>query len=121
MTLFCSTASDVDPGNVAGSRTTEPAAADQNLVEPIAPERPVEQPAVVAVTEVAEENPTQDMAKASTPTRGDETMGTPPPSSGVEEGDKAPSPTRLKKRGPRLQPQRRLPRWRAPLVGERVL
>ena len=91
MTLFCSTASDVDPGKVASSRTTEPAAADYNLAEPIAPEWPVEQPAVVAATKFAEENPTQDTARASTPTRGDETMGT-PPSSAAEEADKAASP-----------------------------
>jgi hypothetical protein len=48
LTLLCSTTSDVDPGNVAGSRTTEPAGADQNAIEPIAPERPMEQLAVVA-------------------------------------------------------------------------
>ena len=73
-------------------RTTEPAAADDNATEHTVREQPVERPAVVAMVEVAEENPTQDKARASTPTRGDETAGTPPPSSVVEEEDKVPSP-----------------------------
>ena len=101
-------------------RTTEPAVSDDNAAEQTVREQLVERPAVVAVAEVAEEDPTQDKAKASTPTRGDETAGTPPPSSVVEEEDKVPSPLLLKKRGPQLQPRRRLPRWRAPLAGVRV-
>ena len=52
----------------------------------------MEQPAVVAVAETAEEDPAQNKAGASTPTRGDETAGTPPPSSVAEEGDKVPTP-----------------------------
>jgi len=102
-------------------RTTEPAAADDNATEQTVRVQPVEQPAVVAMVEVAEENPTQGKARASTPTRGDETAGTPPSSSVVEEEDKVPSPLLLKKRGRQLQPWRRLPRWRAPLAGIRVL
>ena len=51
----------------------------------------MEQPAVAATTEVADDDPTRDRVGASTPTRGDETMGTPPPSSAAEEEDKAPS------------------------------
>ena len=73
-------------------RTTEPAVSDDNAAEQTVREQLVERPAVVAVAEVAEEDPTQDKAKASTPTRGDETAGTPPPSSVVEEEDKVPSP-----------------------------
>ena len=92
MTLVCSTASDVDPSNVAGSRTIEPAAADHNAAEQTAPEQPVEQPTVVTATEVADENLAQDRARASTPTRGDETAGTPPPSSATEEEVRALSP-----------------------------
>ena len=42
---------------------------------------------------MAHEDPTRDRAGASTLTRGDETAGTPPSSSVVEEEDKAPSPT----------------------------
>jgi len=91
--LLCSAASDVDPSNVAGSRTTEPAAADHNAAEFTVCEQPVEHPTVVAAAEVTEENPAQDKAKASTPTRGNETTGTPPPTSALEEEDKVPSPS----------------------------
>ena len=73
-------------------RTTEPAVADDNATEQTVREQPVEQPAVAATTEVAEEDLAQDKAGASTPTRGNETAGTPPPSSAVEEADKVPSP-----------------------------
>ena len=59
---------------------------------------------VVPMAETAEEDPAQDKAGASTTTRGDETAGTPPPSSVAEEGDKVPTPLQLKKRGPQLQP-----------------
>ena len=47
----------------------------------------------MAAAKVAEEDPAQDKAGASTSTRGDETAGTPPPSSMVEEEDKVPSPS----------------------------
>ena len=62
----------------------------------------MERPAVVALTETAEENPAQDKAGLSTPTRGDETAGTPPSNRVAEEGDKVPTPLQLKKRGPQL-------------------
>jgi len=52
----------------------------------------MEQPAVVAMAETAEEDPAQNKVGASTPTRGDETAGTPPPSSVAEEEDKVPTP-----------------------------
>ena len=52
----------------------------------------MEQPAVVVVAETTEENLAQDKARVSTLTRGDETAGTPPPNSVVEEGDKVPNP-----------------------------
>jgi len=68
-------------------RTTETAVADENAAEQTIREQPVEQPTVVAVAETTEENPAQDKAAVSTPTRGDETAGTPPPSSVAEEGD----------------------------------
>ena len=58
----------------------------------------MEQPDVVATAEVTEENPAQYKARASTPTRGDETAGTPPPSSAVEEEDKVPSPSSAEER-----------------------
>jgi len=89
---FVSAALDVDPSNVAGLRTTEPAVADKDAAEQTVREQPEEQPAVVAVAATAEEDPAQDNARASTPTRGDEIAGTPPLSSVVEEGDKVPTP-----------------------------
>ena len=52
----------------------------------------MEQPAVAVTTEVADEDPARGRAGASTPTRGDATAGTPPPSSVAEEGHKVPSP-----------------------------
>ena len=92
MTLLCSAASDVDPGNVAGSKSTEPAAANHNAAEQTVREQPVEQPAIVTAMEVADENLAQDGARESTPTRGDETAGTPPSSRAAEEEIRAPSP-----------------------------
>ena len=77
-------------------RTTEPAVADDNATEQTVREQLVEQPAVAAMAEVAEEDPTQDKAGASIPTRGNETMGTPAPSSAAEEADKVPSPAPAK-------------------------
>ena len=118
--LFVSAASDVDPCNVAGLGRTEPAVADKDTADQTGREQPVEQPVVVSVVETAEEDPAQDRAGAWTPTRGDETAGTPPPSSVAEEGDKVPTPLQLKKRGPQLQPRWRLPHRRAPLVEVRV-
>jgi len=54
-------------------RTTEPAVADNDTAEQTAREQPVEQPAVVAMADTAEEDPTQDKVGPNTPTRGDET------------------------------------------------
>ena len=114
--LFVSAALDVDPGNVVGLATSEPAVADKDAAGQTAREQPVEQPTVASVAETTEEDPTRDKARASTPTRVDETVRTPPPSSVVEEGDKVPTPLQLKKRGLQLRRQRRLPLRRAPLA-----
>ena len=103
--FLVSAASDVDPSNIGGLRTTEPAIVDKDAVEQTTRERPVEQPVVVSVAETTEEDPTQDKARVSTPTRGDETERMPPPSSVAEEADKVATPLLLKKRGPRLQSQ----------------
>jgi len=46
----------------------------------------------MTVAETAEEDLAQDKVGASTPTRGDEAVGTPPPSSVAEEGDKVLTP-----------------------------
>jgi len=64
----------------------------------------VEQPAIVAAVEVAEENPVQDKARAGTPIWGDETAGTPPASSAVEEEDKVSSPSPAEERAPTPAP-----------------
>jgi len=101
-------------------RTTESAVADKDAAEQTTRERPVEQPAVVSMAGTTEEDPTRDRAGASTPTRGDETERMPPSSSVAEEGDKVATPLLLKKRGPRLQSQKKLPHQRAPLAEVRV-
>ena len=67
-------------------------AAEQSVVGQTATEQRVEQPAVVVAVEVADEDPTRGRAGVSTPTRGDATAGTPPPSSVAEEGHEVPSP-----------------------------
>jgi len=90
--LFVSAASDVDPGNVAGLGTTELAVADKDAADQTDRKQPVEQPTVVSMVETAQQDPAQDRAGARTPTRGDETERTPPPSSVAEEGDEVPAP-----------------------------
>jgi len=64
--LFVSAASDVDPSNVVGLGTTEPAVTDKDGAEQTAREQLVEQPAVVSVAETTEEDPAQDKAGADT-------------------------------------------------------
>jgi len=91
--FLVSEASDVDRSNIGGLRTTEPAIADKDAAEQTAREWPVEQPAVVSVAGTTEEDPARDRAGASTPTRGDETERTSPPSSVMEEGDKVATPS----------------------------
>ena len=98
--LFVSAASDVDPGNVADLGTTEPAVADKDAADQTGREQPVEQPAVVPVAVTAEEGLARDKARVRTPTRGDETTGTPPTSSVAEEGDKVPTPPAEEEREP---------------------
>jgi len=90
--LFVSAASDVDPSNVVGLGTTEPAVADKDAVEQTAREQPVEQPTVASVAETDKEDPAQVKARASTLTRDKEATRTPPPSSVAEEGDKVLTP-----------------------------
>jgi len=90
--IFCSTASDVDPNIILGSGPTKPVTDEQTFTKQTAPEQPVAQPAAVPTMERVAEDPARDRAKTSTPTRGDGTAGTPPPSSVVEEKNKAPSP-----------------------------
>ena len=71
-----------------GSRTTEPVATDQNVMGQTALEQPMPQPTAISATEMANENPAQAKAETGTPTWGDETAGTPPPSSVAGEEDK---------------------------------
>jgi len=70
----------------------EPVVADKDAADQTDHEQPMEQPTVVSVAETSQEDPAQDRAVARTPTRGDETERTPPPSSVAEVGDKVPTP-----------------------------
>ena len=80
-------------------------AAEQSVVEQTATEQPLVQPAVAATMEVADEDPARGRAGASTPTSGDATAGTPPPSSVAEEGHAVSSPTPVEEgRAPSLTP-----------------
>ena len=89
---FVSAASDVDPDNVAGQKTAEPAVVVEDAARQTAQEQSEEQPTVVTMAESAEEHPAPARTGASTPARDDEAARTPPPSSVAEEGDKAPTP-----------------------------
>jgi len=79
VSFFASAASDVDPGNVAGQKTAEPAVVIENTTEQTTQGPTEEQPTVVTAAETAEEGPAQARTGASTPTRGDEAARTPPP------------------------------------------
>ena len=74
--------------SIRATLLTEPAVADKDAAEQTTRGQPVEQLAVTSVAETTEEDPTRDKAGAGTPTRVDETVRTPPPSSIAEEGDK---------------------------------
>ena len=89
---FVSAASDVDPDNVAGQKTAEPAVVVEDAVQQTTQEQSEEQPMVVTVAESAEEHPTPTGTGASTPARDDEAARMPPPSSVAEEEDRAPTP-----------------------------
>ena len=89
---FVSAAWDVDPGNIAGQKTAEPAVVVENAAPQTTQEQTEEQPTVVTAAETAEEGPAQARTGASTPARDDEATRTPPPSSVAEEGDRAPTP-----------------------------
>ena len=103
--LFVSVASDVDPDNVAGQKTAEPAVVFQNAAEQATQGHVEEQPTVATATEAVEEIPAQAMARRSTPTRGDDAARAPPPSSVPEEGDKAPTPPPAEERRTPTPPQ----------------
>jgi len=101
MSSFASTASDVDPGNVASQRTAEPAVVVDNATEWTTQGLTEEQPTVVTAAETAEDSPAQARTRASTPTWDDDAARTPPPSSVTEEGDRAPTPPPAEeRRGP---------------------
>ena len=75
-----------------GSRTTELEAAEQIVIGQTTLEQPMAQPAAIPATEMVDEDPVQARAETGTPTRVDETAGTPPPNSVAGEENKAPSP-----------------------------
>ena len=80
-------------------------AAEQIVVGQTAPEQPMAQPVSVPATEMVDKDPTQVRAETGTPTRGDETAGTPPPSSVAREENKAPSRAPVEEgRAPSLSP-----------------
>jgi len=89
--ISVSAASDVDPDNVAGQRSVEPAAVVEDVAQQAAQEQPEEQPAAVTAAHSAEEHPAPTRTRASTLVRGDETARTPPPSSVAEEENRAPT------------------------------
>jgi hypothetical protein len=90
--IFVSTASDVDPDNVASLKTAEPTVVVEDAAQQTTQEQTEEQPSVVSVAETVEEVPAQARTGMSTPTRDDEAMRTPLPSRVAEEGDRAPTP-----------------------------
>jgi len=87
--ISVSAASDVDPDNIAGQWTAQPAAVVEDAAQQATQEQPEEQPAAVTVAESAEEHPALARTRASTLVRGDETARTPPPSSVTEEDNRA--------------------------------
>ena len=96
-------------------------AAEQNIVGQTAPEQPVEQPAVVTAKEVADEDLARDWARASTPKWGMRPRGLLPQAMWQRRKTKPRPLLQLKRAGPRLQLQWRLPRGRALLTEVRVL
>jgi len=90
--IFVSATSDVDPDNVTGQKTAEPAV----VVEDAAPQTTQGEteghPTVVIGAETAEEHPALARTGAGTPAGDEEAARTPPPSSVVVEEDKAPTP-----------------------------
>jgi hypothetical protein len=103
--IFVSTASDVDPDNVASLKTAEPTVVVEDAAQQTTQEQTEEQPSVVSVAETVEEVPAQARTGMSTPTRDDEAMRTPPPSSVAEEGDRAPTPSPAEERRAATQPR----------------
>jgi len=90
--IFVSAASDIDPDNVAGQKTAEPAVVVEDAAPLTTQGRTEGHPTVVIGAETAEEHPAQARTGASTPARDEEAARTPPPSSVAEEEDRAPSP-----------------------------
>ena len=89
---FVSAASDVDPDNVAGQKTAEPAVVVEDAARQTAQEQSEEQPTVVTMAESAEEHPAPARTGVSTPARDDAAARTPHRSSLVEEEDRALTP-----------------------------
>jgi hypothetical protein len=98
-------ASDVDPGNVTGQKTAEPAVVIEDTAQQTTQEQTEDQPTVVTAAETAEEGVAQARTGVSTPARDDEATKTPPLSSGAEEGDRAPTPLPVEERRAPIPPR----------------
>ena len=82
-----------------------PAVVVENANEQTTQEPTEEQPTVVIAAETAEEGPAQAKTGASMPTRDDEAARTPPLSSVMDEGDRAPTPPPAEERKAPTPPQ----------------
>ena len=96
---FVSAASDIDPDNVAGQKTAEPAIV---VEEQTGQEQFEEQPMVVTAAESAEGHPAPARTGASTPARDDEAARTPPRAVSRRRKTELRLPRLLKKGGSQL-------------------
>ena len=87
--ISVSAASNVDPDNVAGQKTAEPAAVVEDAAQQATQEQPEEQPTAMTAAESTEEHPAPAKTRANTPVGGDESARMPLPSNVAEEEDRA--------------------------------
>ncbi|XP_021321346.1 skin secretory protein xP2-like [Sorghum bicolor] len=90
--VSASAASDVDPDNVAGQRTAEPAAVVGDAAQQTAQEQPEERPAATTAAKSSVEQPAPAKSQGNTPAGDEEAARAPPPSSAAEEEDRVPTP-----------------------------
>jgi len=118
--MFVSAASDIDPNNVAGQKTAEPAVVDENASKQTIRVPTEEQPTVVAAAETAEEAPAQTRTGGARQQGMMRLRGCLPRAVSWRRATEPRLPRLLKKEGPRLHPEQRLLCQRAPLAGIRV-
>ena len=118
---FVSAASDVNPSNVAGQKTAEPAVAVENAAQQTTQEQTEGQPMVVTAAETAERTQL-GRGPERAPLQGMMRLQGRLPRAASRSRETEPRLRRLlKDEGPQLHPGRRLLRQRAPLAGVRVL